>query len=406
MSSDTIVRVEGVSKKFCRSLKRSMAYGIRDVACDMLGLTAHLTRLRPDEFWAVNDVSFEVKRGECVGLIGPNGAGKSTLLKLINGVTLPDRGSIQICGRIGALLELGAGFHPMLTGRENIHLSGAILGLSKDAVANKFDSIVEFSGLEEFIDTPVKQYSSGMYVRLGFAVAVSINPDILIIDESMAVGDAAFRKRCLDQIEAFLRAGKTIIVVTHNLQEIEKIADRMLLLDHGIVRRDGRPDEVIASYMNLLNTRILRREELGSAPEDPPIEISNVELRGGDGAPKSYFRSHDELRVMIGFKACRPIVNPVFRVQIFRCDGLFCHGMNTERHGIDCGEIRGEGKIVLRYPDLSLLGGDYWVRVAVLASQYDELPIHQMTTSIGIHLESAMIDGSGVLTMPCEWITD
>ena len=405
MSSDTIVRVQGVSKKFCRSLKRTMVYGIRDVASDMVGLTGHLTRLRADEFWALNDVSFEVKRGECVGLIGPNGAGKSTLLKLINGVTLPDQGTVQIRGRIGALLELGAGFHPMLTGRENIHLSGAILGLSKEAMALKFDSIVEFSGLEEFIDTPVKQYSSGMYVRLGFAVAVSSDPDILIIDESMAVGDMVFRKRCLEQIEAFIRAGKTIIVVTHNLQEIEKIAQRMLLLDHGIVRADGRPDEVIASYMNLLNTRILRREEFGSGSGKPAIEITAVELRGVDGAPKSYFRSHDELRVVIGFKVRRPSVNPVFRVQIFRSDGLFCHGMNTERHGIECGEVRGEGKITLRYPDLSLLGGDYWVRVAVLASQYDELPIHQMATSTSVHLESGMIDGAGVFAMPCEWIT-
>jgi lipopolysaccharide transport system ATP-binding protein len=142
MSTDTIVRIEGVSKKFCRSLKRTMLYGVRDVASDMLGLTGHLACLRRDEFWAVNDVSFEVKRGECVGLIGPNGAGKSTLLKLINGVTLPDQGSIRISGRIGALLELGAGFHPMLTGRENIHLSGAILGLGKDEMTKKFDSIV------------------------------------------------------------------------------------------------------------------------------------------------------------------------------------------------------------------------------------------------------------------------
>jgi len=405
MSADTIVRIEGVSKKFCRSLKRTMLYGVRDVASDMLGLTGHLACLRRDEFWAVNDVSFEVKRGECVGLIGPNGAGKSTLLKLINGVTLPDQGSIRISGRIGALLELGAGFHPMLTGRENIHLSGAILGLGKDEMTKKFDSIVEFSGLEEFIDTPVKQYSSGMYVRLGFAVAVSIDPDILIIDESMAVGDAAFRKRCLEQIDAFIQAGKTIVVVTHNLQEIEKIAQRMLLLDHGIIRATGRPDEVIASYMNLLNTRILGRKGFGSATSEPAIEIMEVELRGSDGAPKNYFRTHDELRVMIGFKAHRPILNPVFRVQIFRSDGFFCHGMNTERHGIECAEILGEGKIILRYPDLCLLGGDYWVRVAVLSSQYDELPIHQMATSIGIHLESEMIDGSGVFAMPCEWIT-
>ena len=192
MSTDTAIRVDGVSKKFCRSLRRTMLYGVRDVACDMLGLTGHLASLRPDEFWAVNDVSFEIKQGECVGLIGPNGAGKSTLLKLINGVTLPDRGSIRVRGRIGALLALGAGFHPMLTGRENIHLSCAILGLGKNETARKLDSIVDFSGLEEFIDTPVKQYSSGMYVRLGFAVAVSADPDILIIDESMAVGDALY----------------------------------------------------------------------------------------------------------------------------------------------------------------------------------------------------------------------
>ncbi len=376
MSTDTVISIEGVSKKFCRSLKRTMFYGVRDVACDMLGLTRHLSHLRRDEFWALNDVSFEVKRGECVGLIGPNGAGKSTLLKLMNGVTLPDKGSIRISGRIGALLELGAGFHPTLTGRENIHLSGAILGFSKDHMTKEFDSIVDFAGLEEFIDSPVKQYSSGMYVRLGFAVAVSTDPDILIIDESMAVGDAAFRKRCLDQIDAFIKAGKTIIVVTHNLQEIEKIAQRMLLLDHGLIRANGRAGQVIASYMNLLNTGKLLRKEFNEAAHEPAIEIVEVEVCGGDGARKSYFHTHDELRVIIGFKAYRPILNPVFRVQIYRNDGLFCHGMNTERHGIECGEISGEGTIILRYPDLSLLSGDYWVCVAVLASQYDELPIH------------------------------
>ena len=405
MQSDTVIKVDGVSKKFCRSLKQAMFYGMRDIACDIVGITRQLSCLRQDEFWALHNVSFEVKPGECVGLIGPNGAGKSTLLRLINGVTLPDVGSIQIKGRIGALLELGAGFHPMLTGRENIHLSAAILGLSKNEVTRKFDSIVDFAGLEEFIEMPVKQYSSGMYVRLGFAVAVSIDPDILIIDESMAVGDATFRRRCLDQIDTFKRAGKTIIVVSHNLQEIEKIAQRIVLLDHGAVCADGRPSEVIESYMKLLNTRILRRVEGDPSPGEPAIEIIEVELRGSDGVRKSYFQSHDELRVMIGFKAHRSILNPVFRVQIFRSDGLFCHGMNTERHGIEFGEVFGEGGIILRYPDLCLLGGDYWVRVAVLSSQYDELPIHQMVTSIGIHLESQIIDGAGVFAMPCEWIS-
>jgi homopolymeric O-antigen transport system ATP-binding protein len=408
MSTDTIISVEAVSKKFCRSLKRTMLYGVRDVACDVFGFSLQPNGLRADEFWALDNVWFEVKRGECLGLIGPNGAGKSTLLKLLNGITLPDKGKIKITGRVGALLELGAGFHPMLTGRENIYLTGAILGLSKDEVAKKFDAIVDFAGLEDFIDSPVKHYSSGMYVRLGFAIAASIDPDILIIDESMAVGDAAFRKRCLDQIGAFIKAGKTIIIVSHILHEIEKITRRALLLDHGFIRSDGRPDEVIASYMSLLSTRQPQERwedtETSGTQYGSVIEIVEVEIRGADGKKTHYFRTHEEMQVIIRFKAYRPISNPVFRVQIYRNDGLFCHGMNTERHGINCGEILGEGKTILRYLDLSLLGGDYSVYVAVLLSQYDELPIHQLTTSIRIHLEGRIVDGAGVFAMPTEWI--
>jgi lipopolysaccharide transport system ATP-binding protein len=276
MSNDAIISVEGVSKKFCRSLKRTIFYGTRDISRDVCGLSQRSLDLRPDEFWALDNVAFEVKRGECLGLIGPNGAGKSTLLKLLNGITHPDKGAIRVRGRIGALLELGAGFHPMLTGRENIYLSAAILGLSKDEIAKKFDAIVDFAGLQEFIDTSVKHYSSGMYVRLGFSVAISTDPEIMIIDESMSVGDAAFRKRCVETIEAFIKAGKTIVVVTHNLQEIEKIAGRIILLDHGVIRADGRSAQVIATYMNLLNTR--QRQK---AREDKRLmeHSANLQLR-------------------------------------------------------------------------------------------------------------------------------
>ena len=409
MSTDTVISVTGLSKKYCRSLKRTMVYGIRDVASEMLGLCSSSSRLRRDEFWALDEVSFEITRGECVGLIGANGAGKSTLLKLVNGITLPDKGSLMVNGRVGALIELGAGFHPLLTGRENIHLSGAILGCSKAQMAERFDSIVDFAGLEEFIDSPVKQYSTGMYVRLGFAVAISSEPDILIVDESIAVGDMAFRNRCLDRIRAFIKAGKTIIVVSHNLQEIEKIAQRALLLDHGIIRADGRPDEVISSYMNLLHSRQPQQQwrdrdgKVDGIQLGPVIEIVKVEVCGKNGEKKNYFRTHDELCVVISFIAHQPVINPVFRVQIFRYDGLFCHGMNTERHGVNYGEVFGEGSIKLRYADLSLLGGDYSVHVAVLSSQYDAVPLHQMTNSISIHLESQMIDGAGVFAMPTEW---
>jgi ABC-type uncharacterized transport system ATPase subunit len=296
----------------------------------------------------------------------------------------------------------------MLSGRENIYLSAAILGLTKDEIAKKFEAIVDFAGLEEFIDTPVKHYSSGMYVRLGFSVAISIDPEIMIIDESMAVGDAAFRKRCVETIEAFIKAGKTIIVVTHNLQEIEKIARRTLLLDHGVIRADGCSAQVIATYMDLLNMRQRQEAWKDKATNGTQckytIEIVEFEVCGEDGKRKYYFQTHDELRVVIKFNAYRPIANPVFRVQIYRNDGLFCHGMNTERHGLNYGEISGEGKLILRYPDFNLLTGHYSIHVAVLLSQYDESPIHQLKTSIRIHVESNMADGAGVSAMPTEWI--
>ena len=408
MSNDVIISVENVGKKFCRSLKRTLVYGVQDVAKDVFGITSESTELRQDEFWALNDVSFEVKRGECLGLIGANGAGKSTLLKLLNGVILPDKGTIRVHGRVGALLELGAGFHPMLTGRENIHLSGAILGVSKKEMDKKFDEIIDFAALPESIDTPVKYYSSGMYVRLGFSVAMSIDPDILVLDESMAVGDTAFKKRCFDCIHAFIETGKTVVVVTHNLQEIERITNRVLLVDHGVIRANGTPDEVIASYMSMLNTQRPREQQecnnSGEKVERPVIEITHVELSGDDGERKRYFRTHDELRVEIRFIAHQPIVNPVFRVQIYRNDGLLCHGMNTERHGINLGTIRGQGGLVLRYSDLSLLMGHYAVHVSVLSSQYDEWPLHQYTMANGIHFESKIRDGGGVFAMPTEWI--
>jgi lipopolysaccharide transport system ATP-binding protein len=408
MTNDLAIQVQGVGKKFCRSLRRTLVYGAHDVARDVMCLAPQSDRLRQDEFWALNDVSFEVKRGECLGLIGVNGAGKSTLLKLLNGVILPDTGTIRVQGRVGALLELGAGFHPMLTGRENIHLSGAILGLNRSEIDQKFDSIVDFADIREFIDTPVKYYSSGMYVRLGFSVASSIDPDILIVDESLAVGDTAFRRRCLERIDGVIKAGKTILFVTHNLEEVERVTNRTLLLDHGRVMADGPAESVIADYMRLLSDRYQLQqgqdEGMNGKKRAPAAEIGEVDVYGKDGSPKRYFKTHDELQLLIRFISHRLFVNPVLRVQFYRSDGLFCHGTNTERHGINLGEIQGEGSVVVRFPDLGLLGGDYSIRVSVLFTQHDEIPIHQFVVSPGIHVENKMKDGGGVFAMPSEWI--
>jgi len=248
--NEAVIRVDGVSKKYCRSLKHTMMYGAVDLGKSFLGLKQQSERLREGEFWAVNDVSFELKRGETLGVIGMNGSGKSTLLKMLNGIIMPDKGSIEVSGRVGALIEVGAGFHPMLTGRENMYINGAILGMNKKEMDEKFDMIIDFAGIRDFIDAPVKHYSSGMYVRLGFAIAVYADPDILLVDEALAVGDVRFQKKCLDRMNAFKESGKTIIMVIHG--SIKNIASKGLLLDQGNQIFVGGPIETELRYMQLL----------------------------------------------------------------------------------------------------------------------------------------------------------
>jgi lipopolysaccharide transport system ATP-binding protein len=231
MRSDTLIRVESVSKKFCRSLKRSLWYGVQDIGTELMGC-AKTPELRRDEFWAVDDVSFELRRGECLGLIGHNGAGKSTLLKMLNGLIKPDKGRITLQGRVGALIELGTGFNPILTGRENIYNNGAVLGFTKREINEKFDSIVDFSEIGDFLDTPVQNYSSGMKVRLGFAVASQMEPDILLIDEVLAVGDNSFALKCFSRMDALLQ-NTCIILVSHNVPQIARMCTNLILMKEG-----------------------------------------------------------------------------------------------------------------------------------------------------------------------------
>ncbi len=210
-----------------------MVYGLSDIARNMVGLSSRPTKLRKKEFWAVNDVSFELKKGETLGIIGPNGSGKSTLLKMLNGIFWPDKGKITLNGRVGALIEVGAGFHPMLTGRENIYINGAVLGISKREIESNFDRIVEFADIGDFLDTPVKNYSSGMFVRLGFAIAVNCNPDILLVDEVLAVGDKGFQAKCFNKIGELKQQGTSTILVSHNMHAVSIFSDNAILLNHG-----------------------------------------------------------------------------------------------------------------------------------------------------------------------------
>lgn len=229
---ETVVSVKNVSKKFCKKLKRSMAYGIIDLSKNLVGLKPDSNELRKDEFWAVDDVSFELRKGEVLGLIGLNGSGKTTLLRLLTGIFPPDKGEIMMKGRVGALIAVGAGFHPHMTGRENIYLNGTILGMSREEIDSKFQEIVDFAAIGDFLDAPVSTYSSGMRVRLGFAIAVNIKPDILLIDEVLAVGDASFRYKCINEIDR-LMADTAVVYVSHNLPEVTRICSRILVIERG-----------------------------------------------------------------------------------------------------------------------------------------------------------------------------
>ena len=225
-----------------------MVYGMSDLATSFFSIPTRTDRLRHGEFWAVADISFEVKQGEAIGLIGTNGAGKSTMLKMINGIFMPDKGTITFKGKMGALIEVGAGFHPLLTGRENIYINGSILGMTKSDINRNLDAIIDFAGIDDFIDAPVKHYSSGMFVRLGFAIAAHCKPDILLIDEVLAVGDANFKRKCLNHLTSLRKEGVTFVIVSHNMQTIEGITSKAILFDHGKMTACGDPGSVIARY--------------------------------------------------------------------------------------------------------------------------------------------------------------
>lgn len=259
MNDDIAIRVEKASKKYCKLLKRSMLYGVRDIGRNALGMSSHSNKLRKGEFWAVDDVSFELKKGEILGIIGPNGSGKTTLLKMLNGIFWPDKGKITINGKVGALIEVGAGFHPLLTGRENIYVNAAILGMTKEEVDEKFDKIVEFAEIGDFIDVPVKFYSSGMFVRLGFAVAVHCEPDILLVDEVLAVGDEGFQNKCFNKIGELKKNGTTTILVSHNMHTISAFTEKIIFLNNGKAKYFNSVAEGIKEYTKLF----IDKEDLG-----------------------------------------------------------------------------------------------------------------------------------------------
>lgn len=325
MDSDVVLKVEGLSKKFCRSLRRSMAYGTLDVGRSMLGIPCNQGKLRSGEFWALDDVSFEVKRGEKLGFLGINGSGKSTLLRLVNGIFPPDKGSIMIKGKIGALIAVGVGFHPHMTGRENIYLNGTILGMTKTDIRKKLDSIIDFAEIGDFLDAPVSTYSSGMTVRLGFSIAIHCEPDILLVDEVLSVGDMGFALKCQKKMSEYRQNGGTFILVSHNMQMIRNTCDRAIWLEHGRIVDSGDIYEICDKYessvlsnmqKNLLNDRNTIFNY------DKNIKISGVKFLDWNNNIVREFKTGSTFKLRIYYECSRVVNNPIFTICITNQEGI------------------------------------------------------------------------------------
>ncbi len=306
--SETLIKAEHVSKKFCRDLKTSLWYGMKDITGELMGKEKKNQTLRDKEFWSVDDISFEVKRGECLGLIGRNGAGKSTLLKMLNGLIKPDRGRIEMHGRVGALIELGAGFNPILTGRENIFNNAAILGFTRSETRNKLDSIIEFSELSDFIDTPVQNYSSGMKIRLGFAIATHMEPDILLLDEVLAVGDMGFTLKCYNKMDELLQ--KTAMVfVSHSMPQISRMCSQVMVLKAGKIETSSNDVSIaINKYYDQYNFE----KGIVFKTEDAELESIFISSNGVKSSQSELFEmnTEDSFQVHLTIKLHKPIASP------------------------------------------------------------------------------------------------
>jgi ABC-type polysaccharide/polyol phosphate transport system ATPase subunit len=332
-------------------------------------------RARYENFQALDDVSLEIEQGTTYGLIGENGSGKSTLLKCMARILRPEQGSIEVVGKVSALLELGAGFHPELSGRENVFLNAAILGLSGKEVSRKFDDIVEFAGLEQFIDSPVKNYSSGMYVRLGFSVAINVDPDVLLVDEVLAVGDEQFQRRCNEKFSEMRDSGKTIVVVSHGMSAMRVICDQVAWLEHGVLQQVGDAGEVIDNYIAEVQTdrqEVTADDGLGARWGSGEAVIDHVELVGPGQRSTTRVNTGDPVTVRIHFDAHEPIDRPVFGFAIFTLEGVLVTGPNTREAGLECARIDGKGVVELTIDRMLLLPGTYDISVSL----YDHAITH------------------------------
>jgi lipopolysaccharide transport system ATP-binding protein len=403
-----VIRVAGVSKRFRRTLPGDRLRTLKSALVG--GLRTH-DLPRGETIPALEEVSFEVARGESFGLIGGNGSGKSTLLKLVAGMLRPTTGEVTVDGRVAALIELGSGFHPEISGRENVYINGAVLGLSRRQIDRRYREIVEFSGLADFMEEPVKNYSSGMYVRLGFAVAIHTDPDVLLVDEVLAVGDEAFAHRCIRRIEEFLAAGRTLLLVSHSLDLVAELCDRVVWLDRGCQRLTGDPRRVIDAYRQAvaeqegaehLAAARARQDEAAEVLRwgSGQAEVTAVRLLGPDGSERYHLQSGDRAVFEIRARAARPLTDFVFGIAVNTPRGFECWGTNTDLEGFVAGEMAGEVVVRVTCPALRLAPGEYSVDVAIHAR--DGAPYDYQRRALGFTV-TASTGGVGVYFPEHRW---
>jgi ABC-type polysaccharide/polyol phosphate transport system ATPase subunit len=364
--SGTAVEVNDLSKRFRIYHERNQS---------LKAAVMRRGRAQYEEFWALKDVSLEIPAGVTYGLIGENGSGKSTLLKCIARILTPDGGKVVTRGKVAALLELGSGFHPELSGRENVFLNGSILGLSKNEITRRFDDIVGFAGLERFIDTPVKNYSSGMYVRLGFSVAINVDPEILLVDEVLAVGDETFQRRCIEKFSDFRRAGKTVVLVSHAMGQLRNMCDQVAWLEHGTIKDIGTPGNVVDDYVGESHADQRETITVADGEAEPEVDknrwgsgearVETYELLGPDGEPATSVRTGDPVTIRMHYSTTEPIEKPVFGLAVYSIEGTEVTGPNTRDADLVPDKIDGTGTVDLHVPRLLLLPGTYDLSAAI-----------------------------------------
>ena len=379
------------------------------------------TRTARDIFWPLKQVSLTINHGDCVGVIGANGSGKSTLLKLITGILTPDEGEMRVNGRISSLLELGVGFHPDLTGRENIYLNGSIYGLNRAEMTKRLDKIIDYAELGDFIDTPIKHYSSGMYVRLGFAVAIHTNPDLLLVDEVLAVGDVSFQRKCFDSIEKFRRRGGTLLFVSHDLNTIQTLCDRVVWLEKGVIQTQGAPVDVLMDYHRFFAKRDEAQHQVESDSEEKAeqaaeaskqhwgtgrVRIKQVELWDADGHERTNFYNGESITIRLHYETDEVVEKPVFGLAIYNQHGIHICGPNTKFGGLTIPTLTKSGVISYHVPTLPFLNGGYQVSVAVVnQSDTETFDYYDRTIQFYVY-PGASQETYGILTLNGVWCND